>query len=95
VITLNLKEIVGSRVTGSVRFFGTDGRAATGDLDILEGRRDGNKLTFSFDGGMRRTETWEPIKESVYGEISKCEIRFVYQREGERAVPFVAVRSGP
>ena len=89
---LKLKEVAGGRLTGSLRFYNLQGRPATPDLDVLQGKRDGNKLMFSFDGGVRRTHdagsTYVPVSETLYGEASSDGINFVYEREAHAAVPF-------
>jgi hypothetical protein len=98
-ITLKLKEVAGGRLTGSLRFYNPQGRPVTPALDVLQGKRDGNKVTFSFDGGVRRTHdsgsTYVPIPETVYGEASSNGINFVYEREGHGAVPFFTRKVGP
>ena len=95
VMILKFTEAVGGRLVGNVRFFDLEGNARTPELDVLEGKREGNTLTFSFDGGARTyspSGPLVPLRESVYGEVSDNEIQFVYQREGHGAVSFASRR---
>lgn len=99
-MVLQIKEMVGNHLSGSLRFYDIQGRPVTPDLNILQGRRDGSKLTFSFDGGIRRTrdsgETYDvPVAETMYGEIASDEINFVYERDGDITVSFSAHKVAP
>lgn len=99
-MVLQIKEMVGNHLSGSLRFYDIQGRPVTPDLNILQGRRDGSKLTFSFDGGIRRTrdsgETYDvPVAETMYGEVASDEINFVYERDGDITVSFSAHKVAP
>jgi hypothetical protein len=91
-VILKLTELGGGRLTGSLRFYDAAGRPATPDFDVLQGKRDKNRLSFSYDGGVRRThdsgQTYVPVPETLSGEASSAGISFVYEREGRAAVAF-------
>ena len=95
-IVLRLKELDDGRLTGSLRFYSQGGRPVTPDLDLLHGKREADKLAFSFDGGARKTndsgKSYVPVPESITGKVSGDAINFVYERDDHAAVPFSAHR---
>jgi hypothetical protein len=86
VLVLHFKEVVGGQLTGSVKFLGADGKASSREHGILDGKLEGSRVSFSFDGGFKgRDSSGEYsviVMESLTGEISKDQIRFVYRRDG-------------
>lgn len=50
---------------------------------VLNGKIDGNKLSFEYLGG------WS-VKEVFYGVVSRDEIHFTYQRDRAVAIDFIA-----
>jgi hypothetical protein len=91
---LTIKEVVAGKLVGSLRFTDAEGRTKTPDLGIVQGKLEGNKLTFSFDGGVRRyLNSGSPlvaVPEAMTGEVAGNQIRFVYERDGRGAISFVA-----
>jgi hypothetical protein len=95
IMTMTITEVVSGRPVGFLRFADSQGRPATPELGIIQGKLAGNKLSFSYDGGVRRNLSSGgpsvPVQQSMSGEVSKKEIRFAYERDGSGTI-FVIVR---
>jgi hypothetical protein len=99
VMRLRLREAAAGQVLGSVQFIGPQNASSPREFEILEGKREGKKLSFSFDSGARLYKGAEgksfPLRETVMGEVAGSELRLVYQREGHGGVPVTARRVKP
>lgn len=91
---LRLQEAVAGQVVGSVQFSGNQDIPAR-KFGLLDGKREGKKLTFSFDSGAHSYEgegKSVPLRETVIGELVGSELHLVYQRERHGGVPVTARR---
>lgn len=91
---LNLQEAVAGQILGRVQFSGNS-QWQPREFDLLNVKREGKRLTLSFDSGARSIGPGPkstPLRETIVGEIVGSELHFVYQREGQGGVPFTARR---
>jgi hypothetical protein len=99
VLRLRLREAAGGQVLGSVQFSDPQNASSPREFEILEGKREGRKLSISFDSGGRLYQGGEgksvALRETVTGEIAGSQLRLVYQREGHAGVPVNARRVQP
>ena len=99
VMRLRLREAAAGQVLGSVQFSSPQNASSPREIDILEGKREGKKLSFAFDSGARLHKGAEgqsiPLRETVTGEVAGNELRLVYQKEGHGGAPVTARRVQP
>lgn len=98
VMRLRLQEATAGQVLGSVQFHDPENARPPRAFDILEGRREGKKLSIAFDSGARLYRSdgkTIALRETVIGEVAGSELRLVYQREGHGGVPITARRTRP
>lgn len=91
---LHLQEAAAGQVVGTIRFNGA-GHVGARRFELFDGKREGRKLSFSFDSGARLYAGGSgsvPVRETVVGELAGDELRLVYQREGHGGVPLTARR---
>lgn len=91
---LTLQEAAAGQTLGRVQFSGNN-QWQPREFDLLNVKREGRRLTLSFDSGARSIGPGPkstPLRETIVGEIVGGELHFVYQREGQGGVPFTARR---
>ena len=89
---LSLQEAAGQTI-GFIQFSGNEGTLPR-RFDVLEVKREGRKLTMSFDSGQRvvGSEESKALRESLIGELESGRLNLVYQLEGHGGVAVVARR---
>lgn len=88
---LHLQEANGE-VLGFVQLSGNDSMQPR-RFDILDGKRDGANVVFSFDSGARSIDTHgesTPLRESLSGEIDGEQLRLVYRRQNKGGIAVTA-----
>jgi len=92
---INIMEAAAGQILGTVQLSGNS-QLVSRTFDLLETKRDGKKLTLSFDSGARHysgaDDKSTPLKETIVGEVVGDEMHFVYLREGAGGVSSIARR---
>lgn len=95
-IVIQVKEITEGRIAGFVRFYDSQGKPVSPEYDILQGKRESNRITFSFVGGLTRTPPdggpSVHVAESFSGELLHNDFNLIYERDGYTPISFVAHR---
>jgi hypothetical protein len=96
VMVLRLQESMGNKVIGTIEFRTPPGEPRSDRFEVLDGKRDGKKLTLVFSTGavLYSGRSAEPkvLQESVTGEMANGELRLLYQREGHGGISVTARR---
>jgi hypothetical protein len=90
---INLQQAVADQIIGTVQFSGNHD-VPTRSFDIIEVKREGNKLTISFDNGFRPgiLSLAEPARDTATGEINGDQFSFVFRRGDRLGLPVTAWR---
>jgi len=97
-LVLEVKEVAEGRLAGFVRFYDSQGKPASPEFDI-QGKRESNKVTLSFVGGLKRSPPsggpLVPVPESFSGDLSGNDFKLVYERDGYTPIALVAHKVQP
>jgi hypothetical protein len=95
-LALEVKEVAEGKLAGFIRFYDSTEMPASPEYEILQGKRESNKVAFSIIGGMKRTPPsggpLVAVAESFSGEVSENDFKLVYERDGYTPISLVAHR---
>jgi hypothetical protein len=98
-VVLEVREIAEGRLAGVIRFYDSRENPTSPEYEILQGKRESTKITFSFVGDLKRTPLsggpMVAVAESISGEVSHSDLKLVYERDGYTPIPLLAHRAKP